>query len=185
MSLSKYLVAAIAVVFMALGNAGGALSHEGEKHDDKKMVQKLSAQGKRIVEMLEKYAAAVQSGDISEIEKYVVTDEGFSSLEGAFEDRGWASYRKHLEAELPMFNDMTYSLTNIRPYVKRKMAYATMDYAMKVTILSDKFEGGKHKLDMKGKATIIMVKSNNQWKIRHLHTARAKAKKPGSEKQAH
>jgi len=185
MSLSKYLIAALAVISLTLGNIGAAFSHEGEDHNDKEIQHQLSAQGKRVVEVLEKYAAAVQAGDINEIEKYVVLDDGFSSLEGTYEDLGWASYRKHLTSELPMFHDVSYRLTNIRPYVKRKMAYATMDYAMDVTINSDKFEGGKHRLKMKGKATIILVKSKKEWKIRHIHTARARSKKPESEKNPH
>jgi ketosteroid isomerase-like protein len=185
MPLSKYIFAVVAVACLALGNAAVSFSHGDEDHSAKKMQQKLSAQGKRVLSVIEEYAAAVQSGKLSEIEKYVVMDEGFSSLEGTFEDMGWVSYRKHLAAELPMFNDISYKLTNIRPYVKRKMAYATMDYTMSVTIKSDKFEDGKHRLDMKGKATFILVQLNKEWKIRHMHTARAKSKKPGSEKNPH
>lgn len=185
MSLSNYFIAALAIASLALGSAGTAFSHEGEDHNNKEMQHQLSAQGKRVVEVLEKYAAAVQAGDITEIEKYVVTDDGFSSLEGTYEDLGWASYRKHLMSELPMFHDVSYSLTNIRPYVKRKMAYATMDYAMDVTINSDKFEGGKHRLKMTGKATIILVKSKKEWKIRHMQTASSRSKKPESEKNPH
>jgi ketosteroid isomerase-like protein len=185
MNLSKYLMGAVMTVSLAFGTVGVAYSHEGEDHKEKKMERKVSAQGKRVIELLEKYAAAVQAGDISEIEKYVVTDDGFSSLEGTFEDLGWASYRKHLTSELPMFNDVIYKLTNIRPYVKRKMAYATMDYAMDVTIKSDKFEGGKHRLEMKGKATMVLVKVDKEWKVRHIHTVRAKPKKAASEKNSH
>lgn len=185
MPLSKYIIAVFAVSWLVLGNVSVALSHEGEDHSKEKTTHKLSAQGKRVVMLLENYAAAVQSGNLSEIEKYVVMGDGFSSLEGTFEDLGWASYRQHLASELPMFNDVSYELANIRPYVKGKMAYATMDYAMNVTIKSDKFEDGKHRLEMNGKATIILVQSNKEWKIRHMHTARAKAKKPGSEKNSH
>jgi len=185
MSLSKFFIGAVMMVSLALGTVGVAYSHEGEGHKEKKMDHKTSAQGKRVIELLEKYAAAIQAGDISEIEKYVVTDDGFSSLEGTFEDLGWASYRKHLTSELPMFNDVTYKLTNIRPYVKRKMAYATMDYAMDVTIESDKFESGKHRLEMKGKATMVLVKVDKEWKIRHMHTARTKPRKADSEKKSH
>lgn len=185
MPLSKYLIAFFAFAYLSLGNAAVTFSHGDEDHSAEKMQQKLSAQGKRVLSVIEEYAVAVQSGNLSEIEKYVVMDEGFSSLEGTFEDLGWTSYRKHLASELPMFSDISYKLTNIRPYVKRKMAYATMDYAMNVTIKSDKVENGKHRLEMEGKATFILVQSNKEWKIRHMHTARAKPKKPRSEKNLH
>ncbi len=185
MSLSKNIIAAFAVAGLILGHVGVAFSHEGEDHSKKEMPHKLSAQGKRVVNLLENYAAAVQSGKLSEIEKYVVTGAGFSSLEGTFEDLGWDSYRKHLASELPMFNDMAYELTNIRPYVKGKMAYAITDYTLKATLKSNKSGGGKDRLDIKGKATIILVRSNKEWKIRHIHTARAKGEKTGSEKKHH
>jgi len=186
MSLSKYIIAVFAVAGLVLGNVGVAFSHEGEDHSKEKMQDnKLSAQGKRVVKLLENYAAAVQSGKLSEIEKYVVTGDGFSSLEGAFEDLGWDSYRKHLASELPLFDDISYELTNIRPYVKGKMAYAITDYALNATMKDSKSEGEQRRLDIKGKATIILVRLNKEWKIRHVHTARAKGEKPGLEKNHH
>ena len=181
MSLSKYFLWVLAVSCLALGNVGVALSHEDEGHSAQK-THKLSAQGQRVVEVLKNYAAAVQSGDLSEVEKYVVLDEGFSSLEDTFEDKGWKSYRHHLASELPMLTDMKYSFDNIRPYVKRKMAYATMDFALKALVQSDKADGGTKPITMQGKATIILVSVDNGWKIRHIHTVRAKAKKGSSEK---
>lgn len=183
MSFSKYLIAAVTAICLTLGSVGTVFAHEGEAHEKEKMAKKLSVQGQRVVDTLEKYAAAVQAGDITEIEKYVVMDDGFSSFEGAFEDRGWASFRKHLTGEFPMFSDVSYTISNIRPYVKRKMAYATMDYAMKVTVNNEKYEGGKKRFDVTGKATMILVNVNKEWKIRHMHTARAKPKKTTTEKK--
>lgn len=181
MTLSKSFFAVLAVACLTLGNAGVVFAHEGEDHSAKK-VQKFSVQGQRVVDVLNSYAAAVQSGNMSEVEKYVVRDEGFSSLEGTFEDKGWDSYRHHLASELPMFSDMSYSFTNIRPYVKRKMAYATLDFALKATVKRGKTEGGSKQLNMQGKATFILVSVKKEWKIRHMHTVMAKAKNPGSGK---
>lgn len=180
MTLSKSFIVVLAVACLALGNAGTVFAHKGEDHAKK--VQKLSVQGQRVVAVLKSYAAAVQSGTMSEVEKYVVMDEGFTSLEGTYEDKGWASYRNHLASELPLFSDMSYSFSNIRPYVKRKMAYATLDFALKATVKSDKAEGGTKQLNMTGKATFILVSVNKEWKIRHMHTVRAKAKKMDSGK---
>ncbi len=181
----KFQSAILVFVVLLFAGIHPAFSHEGEDHDAKAAQPALSAQGKRVVATLEGYAAAVQSGDIAKVENYVVTGDGFSSLEGTFQDMGWDSYRKHMAAEMPLFHDTMYQLSNIRPYVRGDMAYATMDYVMNVTIKSDKFEGGEHKLKMKGKATMVLSKSNKEWKIRHIHTAREEAKKPGSGSAPH
>jgi len=170
----------ILTIFLAVISIGNSFAHEGEDHSVKPAQPELSAQGKRVVSVLEGYAAAVQSTDIDQIENYVITGDGFSSLEGTFQDLGWQSYRKHMTDEMPMFNDTSYTLSNIRPYVRGDMSFATMDYLMNVTIKSDQFEGGEHKLAMKGKATMVLSKAKGEWKIRHIHTSREQAKKPGS-----
>jgi len=179
---SRFLPAASVLFALAISGTHTSFAHEGEDHDaDKSAGPALSTQEKRVVAALESYAVAVESGDIAQIEKHVVTDEGFSSLEGAFMDSGWESYRKHLAGELPMFKDTTYHISNVRPYVSGGLAYATMDYSMNFTIVSDRFEGGEHAIDMKGKATMVLSKSGKEWKIRHMHTAREEAKKPAAE----
>ena len=183
--IDKYLLAATVLIVLAVSGVGVSFAHEGEDHSDGAAQTALSAEDKRVVSVLEGYAAAVQAADLAQIESYVITGDGFSSLEGTYLDLGWDSYRKHLADELPLFNDTSYRLSNIRPYVSGDLAFATMDYIMNVTIKSDQFEGGEHKLAMKGKATMVLSKSDNEWKIRHIHTSREQAKKPGPETSSH
>jgi len=175
-------------LILLVGGFSAAFAHEGSMHaDDVEVVlPALSAEEKRVVQALENYAAAVQSGNIDEIEKYVLVGDAFTSLEGAnqedaafqedgaYLDLGWRNYRKHLAAELPMLNDSSYRLSNIRPFVHGDLAYATMNYAMTFTIKSDQFETGEGRFTMKGKATMVLWKSNNEWKIRHRHTTPGK-----------
>lgn len=172
------MLAVLAMLCVTL--PGAAVAHEGEDHSEKPMEPALSAQGKRVVATLEGYAAAVQAADIDAMEKYVVANDGFSSLEGTFLDLGWKSYRGHMEKEMPMFKDTEYRLSNIRPYVRGDMAYATMDYTMNLTIESDKFESGRHEIRTQGKATMVLVKTRDGWKIRHIHSVRAPEKKADS-----
>jgi len=113
----KFLLAASVLVVLVFGGMDVVIAHEGEDHSAKAEQPALSAQGKRVVEALQGYAAAYQSGDIAKIENYVVKGDGFSSLEGTFQDSGWKSYRKHLADELPLFKETSYKLSNIRPYV--------------------------------------------------------------------
>jgi ketosteroid isomerase-like protein len=109
----------------------------------------------------------------------MVTDAGFSSIEGTFTDIGWESYRDHLAPEMAMFANTQYQLSDIRPFVSGDMAYASFDYAMDVTIISDQFEGGEHPVSMRGKGTVVLVRDGEAWKIRHLHTVTKREEDPG------
>ncbi len=182
---SKCLLTVTALACVVISSTSVVFAHEGEDHDAKAMQPALSAQGKRVVKALNNYAAAVQASDIDAVEKYVITNAGFSSLEGASMDSGWEAARKHMAGEMPMLKDMSYSFSNINPFVRGDLAYATLDYAMGFTIESDQFEGGKHELNMKGKATVVLLKSKNEWKIRHIHTVRKEDKKPSSGANPH
>lgn len=176
--LTKYTVVAAVFASLLVVGINSASAHEGSMHADDVVVPQpvLSAEEKNVVKMLERYALAVQSTDVEQIEKFVVADDGFTNLEGAnqedgvFLDIGWQNYRKHLADELPMLKDYRYDLSNIRPFVLGDLAYASMDWLMNFTIESDQFESGKRRLTMKGKATVVMQKLNDEWKIRHRHT---------------
>ncbi len=180
LSLEKYT--AIVMIFASMSVAGINLAsaHEGDMHADDIDVppRTLSAQEKNVVKMLEDFALAFQSTDVEQIEKYVVADDGFTNLEGVnleagvFLDLGWQNSRKHFADELAMLKDFDYSLSNIRPYVLGDLGYASMDWVMVFTIESDQFDGGKRRLSMTGKATVVVEKINGQWKIRHRHTIR-------------
>lgn len=177
LSITKYLCTAAAVACLAFSSS--TVFAHGDEDAGANAEIKLSAQDKRVVSMLNDYATAVQSGDIETVEKYVVTDDGFTSIDGTFLELGWKGYRKHIADEWPMYSDTRYQLSNIRPFVKGKLAYASMDFTMKVTVTSDKLEGGKRTFEMKGKATMGLIRSGNEWKIRHIHTVREAAKAPG------
>jgi ketosteroid isomerase-like protein len=172
--LAMFLLGLIAV------GAGAPLSaHEGEAKQDESADSMLSEEARQVVDTLNHYAAAVQSVNLQKIEEYMVTDAGFSSIEGTFSDIGWQSYRDHLAPEMAMFTNTQYQLSDIRPYVSGDMAYASFDYAMDVTIISDQFEGGEHPVSMRGKGTVVLVKDGEAWKIRHLHTVTKREEDPG------
>ena len=172
-SFSRFFIAVSAV--LVAGSFGIAVAHEGSKHADDVVVAQpaLSAEEQRVVKALENYAAAVQSGDLDEVDKHVITGDAFTSLEGdAYLDRGWPNYRKHLAEKLSSMSDYTYTFSNIRPVVHNDFAYATLDYALTFTIKSDQFKTGEGRFTMKGKATMVLVKSDNEWKIQHRHITR-------------
>jgi len=174
-SLRPYLNGVIACTAILIAGTGLTFAHEGSKHDVDVDVTPaaLSAEEKVVVETLEHFAVAIASKKRKEIEKYVVADERFTSLEDdLYLDRGWKNYSKHLMDQLGGLKDYEYSLANIQPVVLGDMAYATMDWNMIFTIVSDQFEGGEHRLTMEGKGTVVMQKIDNQWRIRHRQTDR-------------
>jgi len=174
-SFSKYVAIATAFAGLSVVGIGSVSAHEGSKHDVDTDVAPpaLSAEEKKVVSMLERFAAATESKDRAKIEKYVVANDSFTSLEDdLYLDRGWKNYSKHLMDQLSGLKDYEYSLANIQPFVLGDLAYATMDWKMDFTIVSDQFEGGEHRLTMKGKGTVVLQKIDNQWKIRHRQTDR-------------
>jgi ketosteroid isomerase-like protein len=166
------------LALLAAGAAAPISAHEDTAPEDGTANSTLSVEARQVVDTLNGYAAAVQTANMQKVEEFMVTDSGFSSIEGTFTDIGWQSYKEHLAPELAMFTKTQYELSDIRPYVSGDMAYASFDYAMDVTIVSDQFEGGEHPVEMRGKGTVVLVRHGDDWKIRHLHTVTKSEKDP-------
>lgn len=129
-----------------------------------------------VTEALNKYAAAVQSKNLSEVEKYVVATEAFSMFEGSHINWGWVDYRDHhLGPELKEFKEIQYSFSDIKPQVSGDMAYATFKSQIAVKMESRAVEG-------ESLATAILMKTAGGWKIQHMHTSRIPPKKPEEKK---
>ncbi len=177
-STQKAPVAKAALLGLGLAvfaNFSAAWAHGDEEHSAPAQAALTEAE-LSVVDALNHYAASVQAKDMDAIEKYVVTDDSFSSIEGTFVDQGWASYKDHLGPEMAMFQDPTYSFSDIKPRVMGDMAYARMGYNMSLTILSDQFEGGKHFIETKGMATMVLANDDGAWKIQHMHTVAERAR---------
>jgi ketosteroid isomerase-like protein len=119
-----------------------------------------------VTETLINYAAAVQSKNIAEMEKYVVTTEEFTIFEGGHINSGWVDYRdNHVAPELKEFLEIQYSYQDIKPHVMGKMAYATLKYNIAVKMKEREVSG-------EGLATVILTQKEGGWKIIHMHTSR-------------
>ncbi len=171
-----FVLGAISTILVSLLTFGDMLpvwAHDSEESKSSGQEEAVfSEEEQKIIDLLNRYSSAVEAKDISRIEQLVVADEGFSHIEGTYMDIGWASYREHLEPEMAMFGDTTYSLGEIRPYVSGDLAFATFQYEMNVVVLSKEFEGGRHPVSMRGRATAVLTKAKGDWKIKHMHTAR-------------
>jgi len=129
-----------------------------------------------VTETLTKYAAAVQSKNLSEVEKYVVATEAFSMFEGSHINWGWVDYRdNHLGPELKEFKEIQYSFSDIKTRISGDMAYATLKSHIAVKMELREVEG-------ESLATAILMKAANGWKIQHMHTSRIPPKKPEDKK---
>jgi ketosteroid isomerase-like protein len=153
---------------------GGVLAHQGEDGSSR-VANALGPDAQAVVDTLNRFATAFQSADIEVIHSLISGDGVFSHFEGAFADWSWDSYAGHLAEEMPLFSETQYKITNVHPETEGGMAFATYDWSMDVIVISEQFEGGRHPISMNGIATAVLVKSGDDWKIRHMHTARAKA----------
>ena len=79
--------------------------------------------------------------------------------------------------EMAFFEKPSYRLTEVRPFISGDLAYAIFSWAMAVTVVSDKFQRGRHPVSMNGTGTAVLSRMEGQWKSRHLHTATARARR--------
>lgn len=170
------LMMALLMVLLVVGGTGFAVAHEGEDHKPAGPVA-ADPDSRAVVGALENYAQAVTSNDLSRIKPLFVAGDDFSNFEGTFVNVGWQSYSEHMAPEMALFEKASYRLTDIRPFVSGDLAYATFAWAMDVTVVSNKVEGGRHPVSMHGMGTAVLSRVDGRWKIRHLHTARAPAKR--------
>jgi ketosteroid isomerase-like protein len=154
--------------------SGNIVAHQGDD-DEAQSSAALDTEQQAVVNTLEAFAVAFQNANVDAIRTLTLADDGFSHFEGAFVDWSWDSYAGHLAEEMPLFTETRYQVSNVRPETQGGMAFATYDWNMDVVVVSDEFEGGRHPINMNGIATAVLVKSGDDWKIRHMHTARAKA----------
>lgn len=168
-----------AALACALLFACPAHAHEGEQHAPG-AAQPLSGDALAIAAVLEQYATALSANDLDRVKPLLVDGDAFSYFEGSYVNVGWQSYHDHLAPEMAMFERPAYRITDLRPYVSGDLAYATYSWAMEVTVVSPQFEGGRHAVSMNGKGTAVLSRVAGQWRIRHLHTAQAPARKAGS-----
>ena len=168
----------------ALMLATAVSAHEDDK-ESAAAPEDLDAEQLAVVETLNAYAAAMQAVDLDAIAEVVVADDSFTYYEGTHLDMGWDSYRDHMAPEMALFQDTRYRFFNIRPNVFGDAAYATLDFAMDVTVISDQFEGGKHPVSMKGIGTVVLERQDGAWKIRHLHTVTKASEAASSDQSAH
>ena len=154
-------------------------AHGDDEHQEGEV--EFSAEEQEVVDALSRYAQAMESADFAQLTQVFTADDQFTYFEGSHLDVGWEAYKTHVEPEMKLFRDTSYTLSNIRPQLGQDMAYVTFDYAMDVTIVSEQFEGGVHPVAMQGVGTAILKRIDEAWKISHLHNVQKRNPKASEE----
>lgn len=117
-----------------------------------------------IVAWLQGYDAAFVAKDLEKLATFYHPD--VTIYEGGGINRGWIDYRdRHLGPELKAFENLQFSHSNI---VVRALgpdaAYVTSEYAIKAKMPTRDVDSG-------GLETLVLVRQDGVWKIRHSHTS--------------
>lgn len=120
------------------------------------------------MEVLEGYSGGLAQENVAIAENYVLqAGTEFTIFEGSGQDVGWANYRDHhlapeFAAEHVTFH--VYDWSNYTIEVDETLAFATFDIRMEYEVRGEARERDAH-------GTALLVRSDDGWKIRHLHTS--------------
>jgi len=118
-----------------------------------------------LIEALEAYHTALTSGDVAVVEPLVLTNDQFVMLEGRHSNWGWTDYRDHhLTAELGDLSKVRFRLSFYRVRIDGSLGYATFAYEI-LPKEGPEMDFGR------GVATAILDRTEDGWKLRHLHTS--------------
>ena len=118
--------------------------------------------------VLEAYSGALSDEDVVQAERWILPEgTDFTIFEGSGSDIGWAEYRDHhlapeFAAEHVEFHIYDWSGYSIM--ADDGLAFATFDIRMEYAVRGEARERDAH-------GTAILVRTENGWRIKHLHTS--------------
>lgn len=119
-------------------------------------------------DVLMKYTAAVERGDLEAISTLWANDESVIVIENGHANYGWADYKDHhLGPELKEMKNVKYALSDLKVKVEGKTAWATFKYSIAADLKERHVEDG-------GLGTAVVQHSANGWRIVHWHTSSAR-----------
>ena len=122
---------------------------------------------------LQSYDRTFVSKDLGSLSAFYHPD--VTIFEGGGSNNGWVDYRDHhIGAEMKGFENLQFEHRNVVVHVLDggAAAYVTSEYALKARV------GGKD-VESAGLETLVMVRIEGAWKIRHSHSsARRRAAPP-------
>ena len=117
-----------------------------------------------ITAWLSAFDEAFVSKDLAKLAVFYHPD--VTIFEGGGTNEGWADYRDHhIGPELQGFGDLRFSHSHVRVrMLGADAAYVTSEYALKARVKDREVDSG-------GLETLVLVKSDGGWRIRHSHTS--------------
>jgi uncharacterized protein (TIGR02246 family) len=127
-----------------------------------------------IATWLQSYDRAFVAKDLDRLASFYHPD--VTIFEGGGVNNGWADYRDHhIGPELKSFENLQFEHRNVAVHVQEggAVAYVTSEYALKART------GGRD-VDSGGLETLVLIKSEGAWKIRHSHTSARRRPAPAA-----
>lgn len=119
---------------------------------------------KAVRDVLTREAAAVERGDLAELDKIWSSDDAVTIFENGGANYGWKDYRdNHLAPELKNFKNTKYALSELKVKVSGKTAWATFKYALSA-------DANERRVDVNGLGTAVLEKRGKNWQIVHWNT---------------
>ncbi len=118
-----------------------------------------------LVAWLQSYDRAFGSKDLDRLSAFYHPD--VTIFEGGGVNTGWVDYRDHhIGPEMKGFENLQFEHRNVVVHVLDggTLAYVTSDYTLQARV------AGKD-VDTGGLETLVMVRIDGAWKIRHSHTS--------------
>jgi ketosteroid isomerase-like protein len=166
--MAVHVRAAVAVLLLGLTPFPAVQGGAVENTDDSGLppaVTNWPAPEMEVVELITAYYAALTDGSITAVESHVVDDERFVMLEGRHSNWSWPDYRDHhLAGELGDLGKVRFRLSFYRVAVDGALAYATFAYEV-LPKQGPEMDFGR------GFATAVLERTEDGWKLRHLHTS--------------
>ena len=138
----------------------------------------VSAQASRdnagVVAWLQSFDRAFIAKDLDALSSFYHPD--VTIFEGGGVNNGWVDYRDHhIGPELKAFENLHFEHRNVAVHVLEggAVAYVTSEYALKARSAGREVESG-------GLETLVLVKSDGAWKIRHSHTSARRRPAPAA-----
>jgi ketosteroid isomerase-like protein len=115
-------------------------------------------------------AKGFETGDFPLLDSIWAHDPDVTVFESGYANYGWEDYRDHhLKPEVEEMKNVKYELSDIKPAVDGKTAWATFKYS-----ISADYEGKR--IDGNGLGTAILQRQADGWKIVHWHTSAPRKK---------
>ena len=115
-------------------------------------------------DFLASYDEALNAKDLDKLGTFY--EPNVTIFEGGGVNHGWVDYRDHhLGPELEAFEDLKFGHSAVRAFpLSAESAYVTAEYHLEARYK-------ERDIDVTGLATLLLVKKEGRWRIRHSHTS--------------